>query len=304
MTTTNKPTVVFEQYLPLTSNWLQEIVAPYLTLELYCAGKTYDKKSTIFLTQYSHPITAVGQQFVDNGYPIAYDNLAEEVTSDQSAYIIQTPNWFRYNESLRYSYHKQHTYQPNRTYKHLALMPMRMRKPHRDLAQQKLQPWLNDFIWSYIARGRQLPNDGDITDWVTQRHFQPEWYDDTCFSFVSETTVSLNNNVALISEKTYKPIAFYHPFLILGPQSILKCLKSLGFETFENLFDESYDTEPSWIQRLNCLVANVDQFQKQPYDTETQQKLIHNHELFFNEPMVVDGVVQEIVQPLLNYLET
>jgi hypothetical protein len=303
MTTTNKPTVVFEQYLTLTSNWLQEIVEPYLQLEQYTAHKTYDKKSTIFLTQYDQPLTTVAQQFRDDGYPIAYDNLSEAVISDTAKHIIQTPNWFRYNESLRYSYHKHNTYRPNRTYKHLALMPMRMRKPHRDLAQQQLQPWLNDFIWSYVDCGRQLPNDGNMLDWATQRHFHPDWYNDTCFSFVSETTVRLNNNVALISEKTYKPIAFYHPFLILGPMTTLKSLRSQGFETFDNLFDESYDTEPSWVKRLNCLVNNVKLYKKQPYDTETQQKLIHNHELFFDTQLVTDCVVKEVVEPLLNYVE-
>ena len=59
----------------------------------------------------------------------------------------------------------------------------------------ELQPWLDDFVWSYVDKGRQLPNGGDaVNDWNTQRLFQPEWYDDTCFSFVCESTISLINN--------------------------------------------------------------------------------------------------------------
>ena len=301
---TNKITLVFEQVSALNSNWLQSIIAPYMSMELYCPGKTYDKKSTIFYTQHGRPVTATQQQFIDDGYRIAYDNLTEAMTNDQQSYIIQHPNWFRYNESLHYVYHGHDTYQPNRNYKHLALMPLRMQKPHRDLTVQKLQPWLDDFVWSYVAQGRQLPNDGDMNNWATQRYFNPEWYDDTCFSVVGETSMSLIHNCVLISEKTYKPIAFYHPFMILGPMGILKALKDQGFETFENLFDERYDAVPSWITRLNGVVDNVKHFVKQPYDAVTQQKIAHNHAHFFNTQLVTKQIVDEIIHPLLNYAET
>ena len=306
MTTTNKPTLVFEQYLTLTSNWLQEIVAPYITLELYDQKKSYPKQSTVFYAPFPGPFpskpTVVQQNFIDNGYRIVYDNLSEAMVNHPTKYVIQTPNWFRYNESLRGIYHKLNTYQPNRNYQHLALMPMRMQWPHRDLAVKKLQSWLDDFVWSYVAQGQQLPNDGDMNDWATQRHFNPEWYDNTCFSVVSESIVS--NRIMFITEKTYKPIAFYHPFLILGPMGILKALKDQGFETFENLFDESYDIETSWVKRLDCLVDNVTHFVKQPYDALTQQKIAHNHAHFFNAQLVAKQIVEEIIYPLLNYAET
>ena len=302
MTTTNKPTLVFEQYLTLTSNWLQAIVEPYITLELYDQRKFYPKQSTVFYAPYQTDPTVVQQNFIDNGYRIVYDNLTEAVATDPTKYIIQTSNWFRYNESLRGIYHKLNTYQPNRNYKHLGLMPLRMQKPHRDLAVQKLQPWLDDFVWSYVAQGRQLPNDGDINNWATQRYFNPEWYDDTCFSFVSESIVS--NRIMFITEKTYKPISFYHPFMTLGPMGILNALKTQGFETFENLFDESYDLEPNWLKRLDSLVNNTKQFVKQPYDAVTQQKIAHNHAHFFNAQLVAKQIVDEIIHPLLNHAET
>jgi hypothetical protein len=302
MITTNKLTLVFEQHLTLTSNWLQAIVAPYIDLELYDQKKFYPKQSTVFYAPYRARPTLVQQNFIDNGYRIVYDNLTEVVVNDSTKYIIQTPNWFRYNESLRGIYHNQHTHQPIGNYQHLALMPMRMQKPDRDQIVQKLQPWLNDFVWSYVDQGRQLPNDGDMADWATQRHFNPEWYNDTCFSFVSESIVS--SRIMFITEKTYKPIAFYHPFLILGPVGILKALKDQGFETFENLFDESYDLEPNWVKRLECLVHNVMHFVKQPYDAVTQQKIAHNHAHFFNAQLVAKQIVDEIIYPLLNHAET
>jgi len=294
-----------ERPLTLNSMWLSDIIAPHLMLEYYDSNKTYNKQSTVFYAPYYGPESPIQQQFLEDGFKIVYDNLWEAPVVDTSKYIMQHWDWIRHYESLWYRHLGYHTYQPNRNFKKLALMPMRLVKPHRTLAAEKLQPWLHDFVWSYVYQGRELPNGGDaINDWNTQRLFHHEWYDDTCFSFVSETYVELINDRVLISEKAYKPIAFYHPFVILGPAGILQSLRNFGFETFDNLFDENYDTELNWHQRLDCLVKNVSEFKKQPYDMLTQQKIQHNHALFFDHAVSCKYINEQIIEPLLNYAET
>lgn len=304
----NKILLVSEKPLTLHSHWLQDIISPYITLEFYNPDKTYNKVSTIFYAPYTYfnfGASSIQQHFVDNGYKIVYDNLWEPPVVAGEKYIIQHPNSLIYYESLWYKHLGYDAYRPNRSYKHLALMPMRLQNSHRDLAENKLQPWLDDFIWSYVSKGRQLPNDSDINDWNSQRYFNPEWYDNTCFSFVCETFINKNsNNIIWASEKTAKPIAFQHPFVILGSMGILQTLKSIGFETFENLFDESYDTESDWTKRLDILTNNVKQFQKRPYDSITEQKIKHNYELFFDTQLVTKRIVEEIIYPLLNYAES
>ena len=302
---TNKITLLSERPLTLNSMWLSDIIAPHLMLEYYDPNKTYNKQSTVFYAPYHAPVTPIQQQFLEDGFKIVHDNLWEAPGVDTSKYIIQHWDWFRYYESLWYRHLGYHTYQPNRSFKKLTFMPMRILRPHRTLAAEKLQPWLDDFVWSYVYQGRQLPNGGDaVNDWNTQRLFQPDWYDSTCFSFVCETAVELIHDRVLISEKTYKPIAFYHPFVILGPVGILQSLRNLGFETFENLFDESYDTEPNWNVRLDCLIKNVSKFKKQSYDMLTQQKIQHNHALFFDQALSCKYIIEQIIEPLLNYAET
>jgi hypothetical protein len=77
---------------------------------------------------------------------------------------------------------------------------------------------------------------------------------DSYFSIITETTMDpLYTNDAeridrdkfiyslLISEKTYKPLYYMHPFIVLGCPGTLKYLRSIGFETFPEFFDESYD---------------------------------------------------------------
>ena len=41
-----------------------------------------------------------------------------------------------------------------------------------------------------------------------------------------------------ITEKTFKPIMYGHPFIVLGNPGIMSQLESWGFMTFNNLFDQ------------------------------------------------------------------
>jgi 5-methylthioribose kinase len=109
---------------------------------------------------------------------------------------------------------------------------------------------------------------------------------------------------AFLTEKTFKPIAYYHPFMVFGQVGVLKYLHELGFETFENLFDESYDTLEDQPTRLAQIVENVANFKKQDYDTLTWQKLNHNHDLFYNRARVEKIFIEDIVTPILEYAET
>jgi hypothetical protein len=62
---------------------------------------------------------------------------------------------------------------------------------------------------------------------------------DSCINLVTET--SYKNNELFISEKILKPILNYQPFIVFGPVNYLKELKKLGFRTFSEFWDESYD---------------------------------------------------------------
>jgi hypothetical protein len=53
-----------------------------------------------------------------------------------------------------------------------------------------------------------------------------------------------------LTEKTFKAILNRRPFVVLGPTGILKQLKKLGFKTFDQVIDESYDTMVDHSKRL------------------------------------------------------
>jgi len=80
-------------------------------------------------------------------------------------------------------------------------------------------------------------------------------YEKTYFSIVSETNAE--NNYLFVTEKTIKPIMNLHPFFINGNPGILKHLKSLGFQTFDKWWDESYDEELNFKKRADMLIEQV-----------------------------------------------
>ena len=63
------------------------------------------------------------------------------------------------------------------------------------------------------------------------------------------------------SEKTFDPIFYYRPFILLAPPYTLKALREHGFKTFGEFWDESYDEIEDHEERLNkvfTLISDID----------------------------------------------
>ena len=149
-----------------------------------------------------------------------------------------------------------------------------------------------------------MPNDLTEDLGTFQRHFNPQWYDSTAFTIASET-VTYTKYQLHVTEKCFKPMAYYHPFVVWGQPGVLHYLQQLDFETFSNLFDENYDNELNQDLRLDMVVKNINDFDITPsYDVITWQKLQHNRDLFYNQSRVQTLFRQGIVEPILEYAET
>lgn len=87
-----------------------------------------------------------------------------------------------------------------------------------------------------------------------------------------------------ISEKTTKPIAAGRPFIILGGPYTLKFLKNLGFKTFDQWWDESYDNIENHCLRLEKIYEVVNGILKKDQEElkyileEMSQILFHNQQ--------------------------
>ena len=76
-------------------------------------------------------------------------------------------------------------------------------------------------------------------DFTVNNTMRKDLFLDSCINLVTET--SYNRNELFISEKILKPILNYQPFIVFGPVYYLKELNKLGFKTFSEFWDESYD---------------------------------------------------------------
>ena len=86
---------------------------------------------------------------------------------------------------------------------------------------------------------------------VTETYFYHDYkkYHGMCWAYYEDTL--------FISEKTYKAIAFKHPFIVLGFNGTLSYLRKIGYKTFHPYIDESYDEVHDDEQRLRMIVAEI-----------------------------------------------
>jgi hypothetical protein len=78
------------------------------------------------------------------------------------------------------------------------------------------------------------------------------FYNDSLIHVIAET--NFYTNIIHITEKTMKPIMYKQPFIFVGPAHSIRCLKSMGFKTFSDLWDESYDDEEDHGKRMNMVL--------------------------------------------------
>jgi hypothetical protein len=83
-------------------------------------------------------------------------------------------------------------------------------------------------------------------------------YRSTAVSVVLETVF---DNKIHLTEKTLRPLACGHAFVLAAGPGSLKYLRNYGFKTFGHIFDESYDDETDAIKRLEKIISTMKQIQ-------------------------------------------
>lgn len=96
----------------------------------------------------------------------------------------------------------------------------------------------------------------------------PEEYHQSFLHVIGEATTS----VTCISEKTWLPILFKKPFIIMADQYFHKKLVDLGFELYDEIIDYSFDSEPDMLKRAEAIAVNVKRITEQN-TSELYQKI-------------------------------
>ena len=94
-------------------------------------------------------------------------------------------------------------------------------------------------------------------------------YTNSYLNIVTETVFSSDDRTGSgihLSEKSFKPIWFMQPFVIVGVPGALKSLRDIGYETFSQWIDESYDSIQSAEERVYSLAASSKKFYNRAID--------------------------------------
>ena len=91
------------------------------------------------------------------------------------------------------------------------------------------------------------------------------------------------NDIGFLTEKTFKPIMYGHPFILITHPGALERLHQLGFETFPEWFDENYDRISDHGERIKFIGEQVKQACESDLDINLiKDKLEHNRHHFFS----------------------
>ena len=134
-------------------------------------------------------------------------------------------------------------------------------------------------------------------------------FNDTWFSLVNETHTNIFfgsqelKNGVFISEKSAKVLAHKHPFFIFSTHGHLRELRNLGFQTFSDIWDESYDLIVDPLERYDAILKEIDRLCGLNHCdwVEMHKKLEpivnHNHNLFFNQSFKMVNIDKPIILP-------
>jgi len=109
------------------------------------------------------------------------------------------------------------------------------------------------------------------------------WYNNIFVDVVCEKMIT--GETFFPTEKTARPLATKTPFLIMASPNYLKNLRRLGFKSFSQFWDESYDYQQG-VQRaesIRCIIddlGKLNQLQLQKLYQKMLPILDHNHEIY------------------------
>jgi hypothetical protein len=83
------------------------------------------------------------------------------------------------------------------------------------------------------------------------------FYRESYFSIVTETHFDAGE-VVRFTEKTWKPVANLHPFVLVGPPGLLSEFRKGGFESFHPFIDETYDSVIDPVARFQAILTEID----------------------------------------------
>lgn len=131
--------------------------------------------------------------------------------------------------------------------------------------------------------------------------YQAGFYQQIACDIVVETV--FDYPYPYITEKTFRSLACKRMFVLVAPSGCLSLLKKLGFQTFEDIIDESYDDIADAHNRYNCVIDAIKKFCQLPLE-EIKTYMIKHSDKFEHNFQTLISLEQQQLQNLSNKLDT
>lgn len=325
----SKPRLIYREkdYPNFTNGWIRPLVERCFHMIEFNPGTHYHANDIVMSTFTENFLEDAWFRPLElAGHKILIDHLLDSDVDTPSRRLsprkleLRNGNWMWYNTALRDSAADYDQYRPNPQYTHDFLCLMHKLRDHRDRVMHDLSAELATARWSYVERGHMI---GDPQERATpvfwEFYMNPQWYDSTCWHLVVESWMRGDlwfanpthpNYKTEISEKIYKPLAFYQPFVVIGSVDTLAFLSRQGFETYDNLWSEDYDCVTGDQDRLERVLAQVKDMVRtynrywSGWDRITQEKLEHNHARYFDVATIEQNFNRQIISDIMELVES
>lgn len=160
-------------------------------------------------------------------------------------------------------------------------------------------PIPEDITHEILVQDRQNFRNKIVNGGIDHLNLPSSYYKRIALDIVNESL--FHHPYPYITEKTIRCIINKRMFVLLAPAGTLAYIKSLGVQTFDDIIDESYDSELDPELRLLKLADTVRSFCTIPiedvktYYQNNRDKFEHNANVFYNiQQQELERLKQEV----------
>ncbi len=159
-----------------------------------------------------------------------------------------------------------------------------------------------------VFQTAQLPMDFPGETGAPMHSYKLSLFDqcaDSLLYLVSETVA--DGRRCHLTEKAFKPLCLKMPFVLVSTAGSLEYLRSYGFKTFGEFWDESYDQETDTVKRIERIADVLEQLnsltmtEKQNLLKKIQPILEHNYNHFYNGAF--EGILRTELEQMLDTIK-
>lgn len=179
-------------------------------------------------------------------------------------------------------------------------------------------------VWLQVA-GLESYGVDNLTNWldslplvVDHNDFETNWaiqtpyahiHHKTLFQIVNETYQSNFNGTSLFySEKTFRPMICMQPFVVYGQPGCNRYLKELGYQTYDDYFDLSFDDEPNDTLRYKLLLhvvstlckklQNMSREEQIKWRFQREEILLHNFQVMRETALTKNKIIKFLLEEI------